>query len=396
MNQRPAIVAIYCPVWHRYPHMDAWKGEGWNEWQLLKTAPPRFKGHHQPLRPTWGCFDESDPRWAAKEIALAADHGVDVFLFDWYWYSGVQIMQEALERGFLRAPNRRRLRFALMWANHHWCDYFPPPREGPWNTWLPMRHSAADLRHVVDYCGDHYFRQPNYWRFADKLFFSIFAPEAFIEQLGGAAATRQLLRQMDRRLQRRRLPAIHWNAMTWTADHVPQLLSAGFASTTTYNVTSSGNNNTKPGASLIDRYEDVMAAHVRHWRTMATTTLLHFPVVTMGWDVTPRCRHDEPWPLRPVRGNTRTADSCQLIEERKGQLRYPYVHVVTGNTPRQFEQLCRDAADHLGAMPSREKFLLVNAWNEWTEGSYLLAEKQHGTAYLQALRNVFGRRTEST
>src|ERR1043166_4427658 len=100
---RPTVVAIYCPVWHRYDHMDAWKGEGWNEWELLKRARPLFRGHHQPLRPTWGYFDESNPTWAAKEIALAADHGIDVFLFDWYWYSGVKIMEEALERGFLRA-----------------------------------------------------------------------------------------------------------------------------------------------------------------------------------------------------------------------------------------------------------------------------------------------------
>ena len=49
---------------------------------------PRFPGHHQPLKPLWGYFDESDPAWTAKEIDLAADNGIDVFLYDWYWYSG--------------------------------------------------------------------------------------------------------------------------------------------------------------------------------------------------------------------------------------------------------------------------------------------------------------------
>jgi len=42
--------------------MSAWKSEGWCEWELLKAAKPRFPGHYQPLQPTWGCFDESDPR----------------------------------------------------------------------------------------------------------------------------------------------------------------------------------------------------------------------------------------------------------------------------------------------------------------------------------------------
>ena len=134
---RPQVVAIYCPLWHRYDHMDAWHGYGWNEWELLKTAPPRFPGHYQPLRPSWGCFDESDPKWASREIALAADHNIDVFLFDWYWYSGVRLMEEALEKGFLKAPNRKRLKFALMWANHNWADYFPALYDKPWNSWLP-------------------------------------------------------------------------------------------------------------------------------------------------------------------------------------------------------------------------------------------------------------------
>lgn len=82
--RRGQVVAIYCPLWHRYDHMDAWHGYGWTEWELVKTAPPRFPGHHQPLHPLWGCFDESDPEWASREIALAADHNIDVFLFDWY------------------------------------------------------------------------------------------------------------------------------------------------------------------------------------------------------------------------------------------------------------------------------------------------------------------------
>ena len=32
----------------------------------------------------------------------------------------------------------------------------------------------------------------------------------------------------------------------------------------------------------------------------------------------------------------------------------------------------------------------INAWNEWTEGMYLLPEKKYGTAYLEALRDALG------
>ena len=64
-RRRPSVVAVYYPHWHNYDHGSAWKGEGWTEWEGVKAAVPRFTGHHQPLKPTWGYFDESDPKWSA-------------------------------------------------------------------------------------------------------------------------------------------------------------------------------------------------------------------------------------------------------------------------------------------------------------------------------------------
>lgn len=138
----PEIGAIYFPGFHQDDHYDAWFGEGWNEWSLLATAPPRFAGH-QVLRPNKGRFDEADPAVMAEQIDLAADHGIDAFIFDWYWYSGVRILQRPLEEGFLQAPNRSRLKFALMWANHDWRDVFPAPVDRDPTVLLPSRTSRG-------------------------------------------------------------------------------------------------------------------------------------------------------------------------------------------------------------------------------------------------------------
>jgi hypothetical protein len=163
------------------------------------------------------------------------------------------------------------------------------------------------------------------------------------------------------------------------------LKAAGFHSTTTYNVTSSGR--IAPRDNLIEHYEAVMVAHQRQWRAMTSGTLPYMPVVTVGWDVTPRCQHDVPWPFPPPK---RLAPNHPFGNPKKsGQRVYPYGHVVVGNTPARFGQLCREAAEYLREMDSPLRVVFVNAWNEWTEGSFLLPEKRYGKGYLEALRDAF-------
>ena len=38
-------------------------------------------------------------------------------MIDWYWREE-QFYHEQLEQGFLKAENRTKLKFAVMWANH--------------------------------------------------------------------------------------------------------------------------------------------------------------------------------------------------------------------------------------------------------------------------------------
>ena len=375
-KKRPEVVVVYYPHWHTYDHASSWKGEGWCEWEGLKAAVARFPAHPQPLKPSWGYFDESDPKWSAREIDLAAEHGVDVFLFDWYWYSGVKNMEEALEGGFLRAANRDRMKFALMWANHDRRDQFCPEFGQKRTVWLPSRHSPRDLRRVIDYCIEHYFRQPNYWRADGGLFFSIYQPTRFVAELGGPQPTRRLFEETDARLRKANLPPMHWNGMVREPEAVPMLEEAGFRSTSRYNVHSAG----KVGPDLTEPYEDIMEAHREHWDKMSTTSsLVNLPTVTVGWDATPRCDQDVPWPFP--------------VSPALGRHEYPYTPVVVGNTPGLFEQLLRDARRHAEGDRHKPFAVLINAWNEWTEGCYLLPEERTGTARLEAIKRTFGKKS---
>src|SRR5438046_3085810 len=56
--------------WHPTPYMEKTFGKGWTEYETMRMARPQFPGHYQPKRPLWGCFNEADPQWAAREIDL--------------------------------------------------------------------------------------------------------------------------------------------------------------------------------------------------------------------------------------------------------------------------------------------------------------------------------------
>jgi len=63
---------------------------------------------------------------------------------------------------------------------------------------------------------------------------------------------------------------------------------------------------------------------------------------------------------------------------------------LANNTPVAFRAALLAARDFLDRGLTTPPILTINAWNEWTEGSYLEPDTLHGMAYLEAIRDVFG------
>ena len=83
-------VAAY--VWPSCHHDERFGDMLWpertGEWEIIKKGTPRFEGHYQPKVPLWGYELDDDPQVMEKWIDAATDHGVNVFIFDWYWFDG--------------------------------------------------------------------------------------------------------------------------------------------------------------------------------------------------------------------------------------------------------------------------------------------------------------------
>ena len=110
-------------IWPSYtgdePRTRIFWPRGFGEWETVMEAQPKFEGHLWPRKPLWGYCNEADPAVMEMQIEQATRHGINVFIYDWYWYDGRPFLENCLNDGFLKAANNKKMKFFLMWANHN-------------------------------------------------------------------------------------------------------------------------------------------------------------------------------------------------------------------------------------------------------------------------------------
>jgi hypothetical protein len=372
---RVTVASYYFPNYHvGDPRNEQVHGKGWSEWELVKAAKPRFPGHVQPNVPAWGYTDESDPKQMAQKIDAAADHGVDAFIFDWYWYNDGPFLERGLERGFLKANNKKRLKFALMWANHDWVDIHPKTLGAPDRLLYPGKITPETWETMTDYVVRHYFKDPSYWKVQGRPYFSAYELYRLVQSFGTVEKTREALDRFRAKTRAAGFPDLHLNGVTWGVQILPGEKSMvnvadlakrlGLDSTTSY---------VWIHHVPLDRfpqtpYADVMEKYFQYAEGAAQKFgVPYYPNVTMGWDSSPRARQQDPFVPRG----------------------YPFMAMLSGNTPEALRTALERAKAFLMKRPATERILTINCWNEWTEGSYLEPDTRHGMKYLEAVRAVF-------
>jgi hypothetical protein len=376
MSDGYTVACYYFGNYHVDARNEQVHGPGWNEWELVKRAEPRFPGHCQPHVPAWGYEDESDPAAMARKIDAAADHGVDAWIFDWYWYDDGPFLERSLDRGFMGASNNSRIRFGLMWANHDWIDIHPiglsTVREP--KLLYPGMVTRETFDRMVEHVIADYFKHPSYWLIDGCPYFSIYELMKLREGLGGIDATRDALAHFRSRVQAAGFPDLHLNAVVWSASLLPgetmvkdpnELLAfLGFNSITSYVWVHHGVLREFPATD----YSVARDRYLAYWdEAERGFKLPYHPNVTMGWD-----------------SSVRTIQSDRFLDAG-----YPFTPVLQDNTPERFRDALTLTKTRLAGRPERDRILTINAWNEWTESSYLEPDTVNGMGYLEAIRDVF-------
>lgn len=369
------IAAFIWPSYHPDDRAKIFWPEGIGEWQTVMSNKPKFEGHEQPRYPLWGYINEADPYVAEMEIAAAADHGVNVFIFDWYWYDGMPYLEGQLNDGYLQARNNDRIKFYVFWANHDvrmaWDKrnaddhFFRTNNALIWKGGIDRQEFEKMCRRNIE----KYFSHPNYYRIDDKPVFMIYSLPEFISGMGGVEEAADALKwlrsevktagfkglelQYTMRTNGSRQIEYHGTEYGQEQELVEEF---GFNSLTHYQFVHMMN---------VDRdYNEIVDDVEKMWYWISDNySADYYPQVSAGWDASPRA-HKFTGPI------------------------------IKNNTPENFEAALRKAKEYVDKHPDQAPLITVNSWNEWTETSYLMPCTMYGYGYLEAIKRVFMNKDE--
>lgn len=364
-SRSPIDVAAYIwPSYHHEPRLAHWWDEGDGEWYTVRRAKARWPGHDMPKHPLLGFQDEADPVVMKQHVQMALDHGINVFIMDWYWYDGAPCFERQLNEGVLPAVEGTDMKFCLMWANHDATSLWNPFTDAD-DFLYSASVDRAGFEEIWTRNLASYLSHPNYYCIDGKPVISVFLVQRLAKDLGGPAATADAFNWLREKAVEAGLPGVHWQAIHWqTVPHEAGALMAddlasivnqcGYDSCTNYQMVQCAPNH--------GEYVQFAGAAIKWWDQCDGNVPNFFPHVSIGWDNT----HRQP-------------------SESKA---------VTGRDPWSFEAALIKAKMYLEARPDRHPLVTINSWNEWTEDSYLLPDLRWGYGYLDAVKRVFGSKSK--
>ena len=338
---------------------------GMGEWETVMTMQKRNPGHYWNRRPLWGPINEADPAVMEMEIEQATRHGVNVFIFDWYWFDGRPFMETTLTNGFLKAQNRDKMKFYLMWANHDAVNTWDtrisrlPENNVIWQGSIDRQEFEKICRRNIEL----FFSQPEYYKIDGKPVFMIYDVANFIKGLGGIKEASDAVKWFKQEVKKAGFPGLDLQFTMWA----PNLNYSGFDAgktdkpgnefVTRLGFTSTSHYQFAHFTNVNDDYNNIMERVRKEWDQIdADFTIPYYPHISIGWDNSPRITHSA---------------------------------VVRDNTPENFAKALRDARDYADRHPDRAPLITINSWNEWTETSYLQPDNVYGYGYLEAVKKVF-------
>jgi hypothetical protein len=314
---------------HNCPLWEADQPQMWN--QVLK---------HPERTPSLGFYSQENPEVADWETKWAVEHGISFFVYCWYrnGQGGPVKMHfgSAIHDALLKSRYVSKMKFTIMWENQA-------------RGTAGVSGEADLMENLLPFWVENYFRHPSYLKIDNKPLLFIYRPEFLVQDLGGVDKVRAALDKMRAACRKAGFDGLYILGEYRGLDpkHLELMKSLGLDYTFAYCWYVAGS--PKPEQAIAAQLDSIN-------KTRRMGILPEVVTVSQGWSGW----QDEGsiWKIPPVQYK-------ELLEKAKAIIRtFP--------------------ATELGS-----KILLLDNWNEWSEGHYIAPHREYGFGYLDAVREVF-------
>ncbi|HEY3323570.1 MAG TPA: LamG-like jellyroll fold domain-containing protein [Planctomycetota bacterium] len=310
-----------------------WESDKPEMWANLKKHPERT--------PALGFYSQENPEVADWETKWAVEHGVSFFVYCWYRDGqGGPVKQRfgsAIHDALFKSKFASKMKFTIMWENQ------TRGKAG-------VANEDDLLNNLLPFWIDNYFKNPSYLKIDNKPVLFIYVPTFLIQDLGGEANVAKAFDKMREACRK-----------------------AGF-----------------DGLYILGEYRGQDAKVLQQFKRLGVDYSFAY-----CWHI-----QNNPTPQQAI--------DTQMRYIRKTQDLNVLPQVVTVSQawsgwrdegsiwkipPTDFETLLRQAKDFTATLPKEQlgsRMLLLDNWNEWGEGHYILPYREYGFGYLDAVRKVFG------
>jgi GT2 family glycosyltransferase/glycosyltransferase involved in cell wall biosynthesis len=344
------LVAFYLPQFHPIPENDAWWGKGFTEWTNVSKAVPQFEGQYQPHLPgELGFYDLRIVDIQKRQIELARKYGIHGFAYYYYWFRGKKLLERPIEQ--VLAHPELDFPFCITWANESWSRRWDGNEQ---DVMMPQNHtSESDFEFIKDI--EPMLRDRRYIRIGDRPLLIVYRAKDLADPV---LTTRQ------------------WREYCVSKKIGDPYLVAALTF---------GMKNPNP---------------------LGFDAAVQFPpneLIPIGIDITSSVKMLNPYYSGKVysypglvKHRLQTQDNCE----------YPLFQTVFpswDNEPRRSEGGTSFAGSNpseygkwlehailwtIAHKPPEERFVFINAWNEWAEGTHLEPDRRFGYAYLQTTADI--------
>lgn len=359
--------AFFLPQFHEIPENNEWWGEGFTEWTNVKKAKPLYEGHIQPKIPlNYNYYNLMEKQTMEWQTQLMHKYGIDGMVYYHYYFKGKKLLEKPCEN-LLRWKEIEQP-FFFCWANHSWIRSWNGTKEmlleqtyGVENDWekhfqylLPFfkdsRYEKKDNMPLFMLFNTNFIEKNAMFQYFDRRCKEEgFSGLYLIETYGG---TRKICRlKKDVQNFKNHCSSVTKDIMfrepaTASTDydrnnpffHLKRIKNGVFRLL--------NNTSNKSGTLRLYQGDKILGEAFRHEAKLRGLKGLFFE-----WDNTPR---------HGSRGYVITPVSKTLVMQYLDKIQ-------------------------------NDKYVFVNAWNEWCEGMILEPTKQNGYRYLEWIKEWKGK-----